>query len=315
MHAPIQRLEAGDGGKSMTPPEFNLTAGSTDQEEPELAAQKNMEEQGQNTDNMEQGEQLAMGKMSQSLSGESESVMTKDSLPLPPSQLPPKIYNIFNFKGVRFVVYDVGGDKKANSRKVLGQAIALLRSYDPVDAKKQKPTKTVRLYIGDYKAMRAYIKASPKLPYDVWLSAISKYSFGKPFAEFDKDGNNNSYNPSTAGTSFVPTYASKVVSLEKQRKHYAAFIDMSQSDKFFVDAKDPLLKQAADLAYIIAHEGTHTLLKQGSHGTDLMADGGALDLAVQKATKTDPKTGKQKLDIKVYMDEVFKMLAQFGKKY
>lgn len=318
IQSPVQRLE---GGVSMMPPEFNPTALETETQSPNTTEHstpdtlKHLEEEGVNLQEKSESELTAIDQLSRSLEGMEEDVLTENALTMNTSNIPMGVIRTFKFGGVQFVVNDVGGDKNAQSRKALWATITLLKQIDKHDYKKNPARKVVRLFIGDYKAMKAFADANPQLPYQNWKEQFTarKYS-GNQFTYTD----NSQVIPFTASTlaqGFVSSFYDRSRPLEAQSKHYAAFLDMSQVDKFGINPKDPLVKQAMDMAWIIAHEATHTLTKGGHHDDGLMSAGGCRDALEYEAKVKDPKTGKEKIDLDKYFDLVKKLLKEFGKPF
>lgn len=316
--SPIQRLE---GGVSMTPPEFNPTALETETQSQDTTEHstpdslQHLEEEGVNLKESSEPELTTLDQLSRSLEGMEEDVLTEKAMTMNTSNIPMGVIRTFKFGGVQFLVYDVGGDKNAQSRKALGATITLLKQIDKHDYKKQPASKLVRLFIGDYKAMRAFADTNPQLPYHDWKEQFTarKYS-GNQFT-YKYEGQVIPFTAGTIAQGFVSSFYDGSRPIEAQSKHYAAFLDMSQVDKFGINPKDPLVKQAMDMAWIIAHEATHTLTKDGGHDDGLMSAGGTRHYMEFEATVKDPKTGKEKIDLDKYFDLVKKILKEFGKPY
>lgn len=333
----VQRLEISGNASTMAPPSFDLAASPVQakaesgqqenaSENPEAVANEALKEQGMESAGLEQEEGLAIGKLTQVLSGDGLDVMTEQSMPMKAADRPIGTITKFRFGGVNFRVIDVGGDEKARSRSLLSRAIMLLHAMDKHDYRKHKATKTIRLYIGDYKAMVAYAQANPQLPYQKWAKEFRARTYSGNKYTWKYKSQVVPHTAATVAQSFVSTMYDPRMSPEEQRGHLASFLDMSQVDKFTIKKNDRMLKQIIDLALLIAHEATHTLTKTGGHrsgGTHLMEEGGSTSNVVDpnewvledEAMVTDPKTGKQKLDMNKYLELAEKLFRQFGKEY
>ncbi len=310
--APAQRME---GSRSHMPPAFNPTASET-QDHSAPDSLQHLEEDGVDLQEKTSEEQITVSKLSEALHGQAEDVLTEDALTMNLSNIPKGIIRTFKFGGVQFLVYDVGGDENAQTRRALGATITLLKQMDTHDYKKQPARKFVRLFIGDYKAMRAFADANPQLPYKNWKEQFTarRYS-GQQFTYTEDNGQVIPFTASTIAQGFVSSFHDRSRPLEMQNRHYAAFLDMSQIDRFGINTKDPLVKQAMDLAWIIAHEATHTLTKDGDHAGGLMTAGGVRSSLESDATVKDPKTGKETIDLDKYFDLVKELMKEFGKPF
>lgn len=328
----FQRLEATGQRPAMMPPGFNPTASAVQRttessseqlnaEETSQLTEENMQEQGLQAGDMEQTEQFAFGKMNEALDGQSLNAMTEQSMPLMQSSIPGKLIKIFYFKGVQFLVIDVGGDENARSREVLNQSIRYMEWLNQKYFADMKPRRRVRMYIGDYRKMKAFAQANPQLPYREYMTNFNREHFGDPWTGKTDNGQLVPKEGARIAQSFVKAHFVPEFSDKKQRNHNAIFMEMSRIDRWGLEASDPYLKQILDLAMIIGHEGTHTLTKDGGHtgGFDeghLMEAGGPWGHLASLCKVTDPKTGKETIDMEKYMVMVKDLFVkQFGTRY
>jgi len=310
--APAQRME---GSRSQMPPAFNPTTSET-QDHAAPDSLQHLEEEGMDLQEKTQPELTAINELSAPLNGEAEDVLTEEMMTMNLAQFPHKVIRTFKYGGVQFYVIDVGGDENAHSRTILNPTITMLTKLDTHDYQKHPATKTVRLYIGDYKAMRSFADANPQLPYRNWKEQFCRNLYSGENIRKTKDSGMVYYEEADrVAQGFVSSFHDRSRPLEKQSNHYAAFMDMSQIDQYGVDSTDPLIKQAYDLALFIAHEGTHTLNKDAKHTDGLMEKGVPRRNLEAKYGTTNPQTGKREVDLVKYVEKVKELLQEFGKPY